>query len=483
MCKIHPDAKIWISAQAPHEYPDWGEKFIEEIGKEPDFIEGVIYGPNHAMPLETLRKVTPEKYPIRFYPDVTHCVRCEYPVHFDKDDWHYAFASTFGRESINPRPAEYRHIYRITQSYVDGSVTYSDGIHDDLNKVIWSALDFDVNADIYEIAEDYARAYIPTVDAKEFAECIFMLEKNWEGNPEENPCIELAYEKIKVLSTPENEKNYRFVMAFFKAECDMLIKKRITFENDLIKKAKEEILFGSVEKAKEILETEYDESYKKLREEIDIHGKALFDLIGMQLDVENYHGKNWERGCTLETIDRPITDRLYLLNKITEKPDREYLIKIINPHKDENYFSFAFHGFETLGKQEGEFYMDFQGDKPVNDGSLPMRLVKVYDHFNIRFSFAIKGTNGCKMRITYKKKKFDDNADRFKITISQKAFYCGKPYGGEYDEEYEKLHLPESYCAVIYDIPQEFFENGFAKVEITEPTSGFMVSEISIKEI
>ena len=482
LCEIHPQAKLWISAQAPHEYPDWGEKFIQEIQKEPDFIEGIIYGPNHAMPLEQLRKVTPSKYPLRFYPDVTHCVRCEYPVHFDKDDWHYAFASTFSRESVNPRPVEYRHIYRTIQSFVDGGVTYSDGIHDDLNKIIWGALDFDINADIYEIVEDYARAYIPSVDAKEFAECIFLLEKNWEGAPDENPVIELCYNKINKLISPENELNFRFVMHLFKAECDMLVKHRFVFENKLVALAKDEILAGNIDKAKAILETDYDDNYIELRHKIDIHGKALFDLIGMQLDVETYHGKSWERGCTLETIDRPVSDRAYLLNKIKENPDVDYLTKIVNHCADENYFSFAYHGFETLGKQQGEFYMDYQGDKPLNDGTLPMRLVKVYDHFNIDFSFAVKNNNGCKMRITYKNKSFDESADQFKITVNDKVLYCGAPYGGEVDEAYTKLYLTDKYTAVSYDIPSEFFENGFAKVKITEPTTGFMVSEISIKE-
>ncbi|MBQ8784250.1 MAG: hypothetical protein IJZ57_10830 [Clostridia bacterium] len=480
--EIHPETKLWISAQAPHEYADWGEKFIEEISKEPDFIEGIIYGPNHAMPLEDLRKAVPQKYPLRFYPDITHCVRCEYPVHFDKDDWHYAFASAFSRESVNPRPTEYRHIYRQTQNFVEGSVTYSDGIHDDLNKVMWSALDFDANCNIYEIAKDYARAYIPQVNADEFADCIFMLEKCWDSAPDESPAIDAVYKKLTTLATAENEKNYRFLMHLFAAECDMLIKSRFVFENELIRKAKAEILAGNIQKAEEILSTPYSEEYLNLREKINLHGKALFELIGMQLDVENYHGKDWDRGCTLETIDRPVTDRLYLLNKIKENPDKEFLLKIIDPHKGENYFSFAFHGFEAIGKQEGEFYMDFQGDRPVNDGTLPMRLTKVYDHYNIRFSFALKGNDGCKMRITYKNRSFDDSINQFKIKINGKEFYCGKPYDGEVDEEYSRLHLTDNYTAISYTVPKEFFKNGYAEVIITEPVAGFMISEISIKE-
>ncbi len=480
--EIHPGAKLWISAQAPHEYADWGEKFAEEISKEPDCIEGVIYGPNHAMTLENLRKTVPQKYPLRFYPDVTHCVRCEYPVHFDKDDWHYAFACTFGRESVNPRPTEYRHIYRQTEKFLVGGVTYSDGIHDDLNKVVWSALDFDPKCDIYEIVKDYARAYVPQVNASEFAKCIFMLEKCWEGAPDENPVIEEVYNKITALATPEAMKNFRFVMHLFAAECDMLVKSRFVFENGLIKTAENEIRNGNIPKAKEILETPFCNEYNQLRSSISAHGKLLFDLIGMQLDVENYHGRAWDRGCTLDTIDRPITDKLYLLNKINGGADKDTLLSLINLRYDENYFSFAFHGFESIGRQEGEFYMDFQGDRPVNDGTLPMRLTKVFDHYNIRFAFSVKGNNGCTVRITYKNRKFDEGIDKFRIEINGKEFYCGKPYGGEVDEDYGKMYLTDNYTAINYTIPADFFINGYAEVKITEPVAGFMISEIYIEE-
>ncbi len=480
--EIHPGAKLWISAQAPHEYPDWGEKFVEEIKKEPDFIEGIIYGPNHAMSLENLRKCVPSKYPLRFYPDVTHCVRCEYPVHFDKDNWHYAFASAFSRESVNPRPVEYRHIYRQTEKFVEGSVTYSDGIHDDFNKVIWGALDFDTKCDIYETAKDYARAYIPTVDAAEFAECIFMLEKCWEGAPDENPVIEIVYNKFNALTTDENLKNYRFLMHLFAAECDMLIKSRFVFENKLIEKAKIEIAANNIQKAKEILNTPYSKDYIDLREKINAHGKALFELIGMQLDVKNYHGKDWDRGCTLETIDRPITNKLYILNKLNQSTNPSVLLNVLNLHQDDNYFSFAYQGFEAIGKQEGEFYMDFQGDRPVNDGTLPMRLTKVYDHYNIRFAFSVKGNNGCKIRITYKNRKFDESINNFRIEINGKEFYRGTPYGGKADEEYTNDYLTENYTAITYTVPEQFLENGYAEVKITEPVAGFMISEIYIKE-
>lgn len=476
---IHPKAEVWLSAQAPHEYPDWGENFKTEIQKEPDYIDGIIYGPNHAMPLEELRLCTPAKYPIRFYPDVTHNVRCEFPVHFQTDDWHFALAATLGRESINPRPVEYSKIYAKTQNFVEGSVSYSDGINDDVNKIIFASLDFDTSASVAQTLEDYARAFVFQTDAKEFADCILFLEQNWQGAPDENPFIELTLRKLLALAEkqPSLYKNFRFVMCLFRAECDALVKRRMIFENELIQKAKE-----NIEDAKKILCCGFSKDYLDLRQKIDEHAQILFDLIGMQLDVKTYHGKSWERGCTLETIDRPITDRQFLLSLAEKGKLSKASFQRGNAAKHEVYFSFALHGFEPVGQQAGEFYIDFQGDRPANDGSLPMSVLKVFDHFNFRCAFGSFKNKDYELTITYKKRNYDENANQFKITVNNTAIYYGKPLGGKRNFDFEEAFLNKDYISISYDIPKNVIKNGFAEIKIEEPSAGFLISEFWIKE-
>lgn len=489
--KYHPDVKLWISAQAPHEYKNWGEKFVEEIKKEPNYIDGIIYGPNHAMSLCSLRKNVPQKYPLRFYPDITHSVRCEYPVHFDKDDWHYALASSFGRESINPRPEEYSRLYKMTESFFIGSVSYSDGIHDDVNKAVFSALDFDKNAKISDTLKDYANAYIYTADKEEIAKCICLLEASWLGAPSANSSAEICLKKLLSLAQKDKElfKNFRFVMLLFRAECDCLIKSRFVFENELLTKAKRKIKDKNIDKAEEILLTDFSPEYKNLRKDIDKNARLLFELIGIQLDTKNYHGKNWERGCTLETIDKPITDKTFYLNKIRESKAKKnpllYMQKICDRNlvgENEVYFSFALDGFSRIGSQKGEYYIDFQGDTPRNDGNLSMSMLKVYDHFNFECSFGSLTGQNYKLRITYKKGDYDKSANDFCIKINNNILYRGKPYGGKRDEEFEKIFLKEPFISVVYHIPDSFIENGFAEIKIAEPTKGFMISEFWITE-
>ena len=476
--KHFPDMELWPSAQAPHEYDDWGDRFIKEMAKLPEEIDGVVYGPNHPFTLDTMRRSIDLKYPIRYYPDVGHNVRCEIPVHFDREDWHYAYASTLSREAVNPRPSEYRLVHRLTKQYVCGSVSYSEGVNDDVNKFVFGALDFDPDSELREILRDYARSFFPETDTEKMVDVIFGLEQNWNGDPTENSSVDNVFNTLMQMKTEKLEENWRFVILLFRASCDKIVRDRRIFELDLINDAKTQIRKGKLEKAKEILSTDFSAEYKELRGSLFPLAESLFKLIGMQLDVEHFGGMGVERGCTLDTIDMPVTDRQYLLNKLEQHPDREYMTDIIDRNKvakDEYYFSFAEQGFEVAGKQKGEFYMNFRGDDN-GDAALPMCMTKVYDHFN--FDCKVAGLTGgdYELRVTYKSRP-NDKIIHHKVTVNGNVVHDGAQFGGRRDEEYEKKYLAGGYQSIVYDIPKEYLQNGCADLEITEPLDGFMISE------
>lgn len=476
--KEFPEVQLWPSAQAPHQYEDWGDRFLEEMAKLPEEINGVIYGPNHPFTLDTMRRKVDTRYPIRYYPDIGHNVRCEIPVHFDRDDWHYAYASTLSREAVNPRPSEYRLVHRLSRQYVCGSVTYSEGVNDDVNKFVWSALDFDPDCDLREVLRDYARSFFPTTETEALVDVIFGMEQSWSCDPAENTCVETVYNTLVRLKTEELTENWRFMLLLFRACCDKIVRDRRIFELGLIDDAKTQIKKGNIDGARDILLTDFSDDYKHLRAELFPLAEELHRLIGIQLDVEHFGGMNVERGCTLDTIDIPITDRQYLLNKLNEHPDKEYMTDIVNRNRvenDEYYFSFAEHGFEVCGKQKGEFYMNFQGDDNY-DAALPMCMTKVYDHFN--FDCKVAGLTGgdYELRITYKSRRNED-IDHHRLTLNGNVIHDGAQFGGRRDEEYEKKYLAEGYQSIVYDIPAEFLINGCGDFEITEPKDGFMISE------
>ena len=487
----HKNAKVYPSAQAPHKYRDWGNVLINELKKEPDEIDGLIMGPNHAFPMHELRAKTPQKYPMRFYPDITHNLRCEYPVHFLNDDWNYAFASTLSRESVNPRPVEFHTLHRLFSHYTNGSVSYSEGVHDDLNKMVWSLLEFDSDYPLREAVEDYARFFFFGTNTEKITDCIFGLEKNWENDPLSNPSINNTYITLCELKRdyPVLSDNWRFMLFYFRACCDKLVLERLKFENSLIDDAKFYLKKSEICKAKDVLNTDYPDFYNNLHSEIFELGEKLFNLIGIQLDVEHYHTDNWERGATLDTIDRPITDRFWLLNRISycenlpENEQSSFITRLLNRNTvapDEYYYSVALHELVSLGvKQDGEFYMNFQGDRPRNDGSIPMSMLKVYDHFSFRAR--IGGFSDRDYTLTVIYKEHDTNDTHQKITANGFTVYEGISFGGTRNEQFDRELLTDGFFSASYLIKKDYFINGTLDLLITETKNGIELCEFFIK--
>lgn len=489
----HPDAKIWPSAQEPRNKENWGGRFIAELEKFPEHVGGVIQGPNRAFSTHELRKRVPADYPLRFYPDITHNVRCEHPVHFLEDDWNYALCTVNGRESFNPRPSEYAKLHKLTYKYFIGSVSYSEGVNDDVNKALWSALDFNPHKPVREIIEEYARLFFYGADIKKVTDGIFGLEKNWEGKPEENPSIDFTYGIFANLGRecPDLNGRWRYLLCMLRATTDKFAKDKLVFENGIIADAIPFIRQGKLAEAKDILSLPLPDEIMSMRRDIDAFADKLFKLIGMQLGTKDYFAAGWERGAILDIIDLPVSDLPYILGKLDlalkgEKTDAvKYMNSVINRNridKDEFYFSFALDELYALGvRQTPDFYMDFQGDRPdVNNGTLPVCCFKCYDHFGLKCRTAgfTPGVDYTLM-ISYKGKP-DTDTVRHKISANGHVIYEGPQFGGERNADFERDMLPSGYSAVMYKLPASVFENGCLELEITEPTGGFVLSEFRI---
>ncbi|MGN0526510.1 MAG: hypothetical protein ACI4IF_03670 [Acutalibacteraceae bacterium] len=492
--KYHPNIEMHPSAQAPHGAENWGEMFVDGVNSSTDSIDTVIMGPNHAYPMHELRKRIDEKIPMRFYPDITHNLRCEYPVNFLKDDWHFSFANTLSRESVNPRPTEIRTLHRLFSPYTIGSVSYSEGVHDDLNKAVWGALEWDMNTPLREIISDYCRYFMYGADAEKITDCIFLLEKNWQGAPEENPCIDICYTNMCELlkDYPVLNENWRFLNLYFRATCDKIIKLKRIFESELIERAEEKLLENDISSAADILKTSYSKEYTELRNSLFTQAQKLFDLIGIQLDIEHFFADGWERGAVLETIDNNVTDRAYLLSKLeyaqTLDGDAKFdyikrLLSLRKNNPNEIYYSVALHNLDTLGtSQNGEYYMDVQGDRPERQNPpIPMGMAKLYDHYSFKAKFGgFKADTDYTLRIAYKPNPCE-KVKNYKVTANNTVIYEGAQYGGHSDETFSEEMLVPGFETLVYDLPKKVFINGTLELEISEPIVGFKFCELWIK--
>lgn len=338
---IHPRAQMWVSPQGFS--AKWLERFFQILHQDhPDWLSGVVYGPQVRIPIKEFRARLDPRYPIRDYPDITHTRQCQYVV----PNWDVAYAVTEGREPINPRPLDYAAIFRATQPFTIGFIAYSEGCNDDVNKAIWSALAWDPHADVTEILRQYARCFIGPRFADGFAQGILALERNWKGPLLANSGVETTlaqFQQMEREAGPALKLNWRFQQALYRAYYDAYVRRRLIYETDLEEAAMDHLRqaprIGSIlamEQAEETLHKALTHPVAQdLRARIFELAEALFQSIRMQLSVPRYHAIHEERGANLDAVDAPLNNRHWLLEqfqtirRIEREADRQAAIQSI----------------------------------------------------------------------------------------------------------------------------------------------------------
>lgn len=312
----HPETKVWFSLQ------DFDEKeidyFFNYINKNmPDWFGGLVSGP--ASPyMPNSRKRLPLKYKLRHYPDITHSCRSQYPVSW----WDPALGRTLGRECPNPQPVYYSLIHNWFAPYTDGFISYSDGMHDDVNKFIWSAKGWDPDVDIREVLKDYARFFFRPDLADKAADGILALENNWVGALVENGSIEttLSFWQAMAEEAPELDNNWRWQLCQLRSRYDAYIRRRVIYEraleehvNNILSEAVEIGADSAMSKSLRILNLAVTEPVSpELRNEIEASALVLFNTIGFQTSVKKYKAYGLNRGAIIDYLDMPMNNRLWL---------------------------------------------------------------------------------------------------------------------------------------------------------------------------
>jgi len=330
--RFHPDAQMWVSPQGFSQ--EWLDEFLALVRAQPAWLGGVVYGPQVRVSLPELRKALPASYPIRDYPDITHSLRCQYPV----PDWDVAYSLTEGREVINPRPRDEAAIFHAFADQTIGFITYSEGCNDDVNKIVWSALGWDPEADVLEVLRDYSRYFLGVApgDADSFAHGLLALEQNWRGPLLANDSVETTLEQFRALeqrARPEVLLNWRFQQALYRAYYDAFLRCRLIFETDLEQQALARLRIArelgskrAMDQAQAILErSAVQPAVADLRARIFALAEALFQSIHMQLSVPRYKAISVGRGATLDTVDVPLNNRGWLERRfdVIRQLDRE----------------------------------------------------------------------------------------------------------------------------------------------------------------
>jgi hypothetical protein len=322
--RYHPNAQMWISPQGFTQ--TWMDEFVGIlVGESPDWLAGVVHGPWVHMTTAELRALIPDRYPIRHYPDITHCLNCQYPV----PDWDVAYALTVGREPVNPRPLDQATIFRHAQPSTIGFLTYSEGCNDDVNKCLWSALGWDPDRKVIDILREYSRYFIGERYTDDFAQGLLALERNWRGPLACNAGIYTTLQQFQAMeesASPRDLKNWRFQQALYRAYYDAYTRSRLLYETGLEEQAMDQLRQApakgslvALAEAERILDLAVNQPISnQWRTRVFQLAEALFQSIHMQLSVQLYQAQAEVRGANLDGIDYPLNNRPWLKERFAE---------------------------------------------------------------------------------------------------------------------------------------------------------------------
>ena len=334
--KYHPKAGMWISLQGfDKEKVDYFFNYLKE--KNPDWLTGVANGPS-SPPIKEERQRLPKRYKLRSYPDLTHTVRCQFPV----KKWDQAFALTEGRECTNPQPLYYAGVHNHDAPFTDGFISYSDGVHDDVNKIVWSQMAWNTKNNVRNVVVGYCSFFFGSQIAGEAADAILALEQNWVGPIMGNALIGKTLNRWKKLESenPQLSGNWRWQQLVMRAYYDAYIQQRLAYErkleteaNNILAKAKTAGAEKSMDDAlAQVQLADKEFIAQDLKQKAIYYIDELFKSVGLQTSVKLYNAAGSERGCVRDFIDFPLNNRWWLedeFKKIKElKSEKEKLARL-----------------------------------------------------------------------------------------------------------------------------------------------------------
>ena len=320
--KYHPNAKIWVSPQVFKPSEEWYKKFYEHVNREYDWFGGIVYGPWIRTPLPEVKKLIKPNIPIRLYPDITHSLSCQYPI----PNWDLAYAMTLGRECINPRPEDEKFIHNRYADLAQGSISYSEGTNDDVNKFVWTGQDWNPSTPVIETLRDYARYFVGPNYSEGVSQGLLSLEQNLRGPLLSNEQVQRTFQQWQDMEKTASDRvlsSPRFQSGLIRAYYDAYIQRRLVYETQLERQARNILenaktlgAEAAINQAKQTLMLAREKPVSpELKERCYALADSLFRSFGAQLTMQKHHAMEG-RGNFIDNIDVPINDALWIIDQL-----------------------------------------------------------------------------------------------------------------------------------------------------------------------
>ncbi len=197
---------------------------------------------------------------------------------------------------------------------------------------------------------DFSHYFAGKEQAEGLSHGLMSLEKNWQAPLATNTSVAVTlaqFQDMERTAPPALLLNWRFQQALYRAYYDAYVQSRLVEETAQVERAlavlrrveeigwtPEPLQIGAapsaaspngrdpvllLEEARSLLQQSMIQSAGgSLRARVLELGEALFQSIRMQLAVDRYRGEAVVRGTNLDTLDYPVSDAPWLLNRISE---------------------------------------------------------------------------------------------------------------------------------------------------------------------
>ena len=156
----HPGGHHYVSTWL-FDNEDW-EMFYKYLEHQ-DWIDAIIVDSHTDFPRYPLEHPVPKNIPVVTFPEISMWGR--FP---------------WGGTGANPLPARFERLYRQCQKIAKGFELYSEGIFEDVNKMVVNGMYIDPKRTANDVLADYARYELPGCDPSDFVALCAKLENIYE---------------------------------------------------------------------------------------------------------------------------------------------------------------------------------------------------------------------------------------------------------------------------------------------------------------
>ena len=202
--KTYPNLKLVLSTWTYDNPPagEW-EGLASLLEKDKSWLDYIMADFHEDFPRYPLDKGVPGGLPLVNFPEISMWGR-----------------SPWGGYGANPLPARYQRLWEQTGGKLAGGMPYSEGIYEDMNKVICFQFYWDKRRSAEETLKEYISFEYSPDCVDEVLKAVHLLEETWTSNgPKSVEAYELVHEVEQKL-TPQARAAWRWRIFLLRAVID-----------------------------------------------------------------------------------------------------------------------------------------------------------------------------------------------------------------------------------------------------------------------